>query len=176
MKRVYLPLTKKARSKFRAGEELLLRGRLYTARDMAHKRLYQAIKLNKYLPIDLTDNILYYCGPTPAPPRAVIGSCGPTTSKRMDLFTPVLLKSGLAGSIGKGRRSDEVIEAVKRYGCLYLAAIGGAGAYLSEKVKEARQIAYEDLGPEAIYELRVEDFPVIVAIDAAGNNLFKERL
>ncbi|MFA5068891.1 MAG: FumA C-terminus/TtdB family hydratase beta subunit [Candidatus Omnitrophota bacterium] len=173
MKRIHLPLTKEVRSGFRAGEELLLCGRFYTARDMAHKRLYQAIRLKKFLPIDLTDNILYYCGPTPAPPGTVIGACGPTTSKRMDQFTPFLLKAGLAASIGKGQRSEVVIQAIRRYGCVYLTAVGGAGAYLSERVKKAERIAYKDLGPEAIYELYVEDFPVTVAIDACGHSLFK---
>jgi fumarate hydratase subunit beta len=171
MKRVHLPLTKDIRVKLSAGEELLLCGRIYTARDAAHKRLYNAIKTGEILPIDLSDNILYYCGPTPAKPGMVIGSCGPTTSGRMDRFTPLLLAKGLGASIGKGRRSSEVVRAIKRHKSVYLAVIGGAGAYLSSRVKRARAVAYKDLGAEAIYELWVEDFPVIVAIDSKGKVL-----
>ncbi len=173
MKRIYLPLIKDVRVKLRAGDELLLCGKLYAARDAAHKRFDNALKKNKPLPIDLMNNLIYYCGPTPAAPGAKIGSCGPTTSKRMDSFTPQLLKMGLAGTIGKGRRSPDVIEAVKRYKAVYLVAVGGAGAYLSKRIKEAKIIAYSDLGPEAVYEFYVEDFPVIVAIDAKGRSIFK---
>jgi fumarate hydratase subunit beta len=171
MKRVYLPLTKDIRVKFSAGEELLLCGRIYTARDAAHKRLYDAIKAGKPLPISLSDNILYYCGPAPAKPGMALGSCGPTTSARMDKFTPLLMEKGLGASIGKGRRSKEVARAIKRHKSVYLAAIGGAGAYLSSKIKRAKVVAYKDLGAEAIYELWVEDFPVVVAIDSKGRVL-----
>ena len=173
MKRIYLPLTKDIRVKLFAGEELLLCGKLYTARDMAHKRLYEAVKSNRDLPIDLSDNVLYYCGPTPAKPGKVIGSCGPTTSSRMDKFTPVLLEKGLAATIGKGRRQKEVLQAIKKYKSVYLVAIGGAGAYLSGRIKRATVIAYKDLGPEAIYELWVEDFPVTVAVDSEGKSIFQ---
>jgi fumarate hydratase subunit beta len=171
MKRVYLPLTRDIRTKLRAGEEFFLCGRMYTARDAVHKRLHDAIKAGKQLPIDLGDNVLYYCGPTPAKPGMVLGSCGPTTSARMDKFTPLLLEKGLGASIGKGRRSKEVVRSIKKYKSVYLAAIGGAGAYLSSKIKRAKVVAYKDLGAEAIYELWVEDFPVVVAIDSKGRAL-----
>jgi len=173
MKRIYLPLTKDIRVKLSAGEELLLCGKIYTARDAAHSRLYETIKTGKALPVDLSDNVLYYCGPTPAKPGRAIGSCGPTTSGRMDKFTPVLLEKGLGASIGKGRRSDEVLRAIKKYKSVYLVAIGGAGAYLSSRIKRSMVIAYKDLGPEAIYELWVEDFPVVVAIDSKGKSIFQ---
>jgi fumarate hydratase subunit beta len=175
MKKIHLPLKKDIRIRLVAGQELLLCGRIYTARDAAHKRLYNAIKAGEPLPIVLKDNVLYYCGPAPAKPGAVIGSCGPTTSHRMDRFTPLLLKKGLGASIGKGRRSNEVICAIKKYKSVYFAAIGGAGAYLSSRVEHARAIAYKDLGTEAIYELWVKDFPVIVAIDSGGRDVFKNR-
>jgi fumarate hydratase subunit beta len=173
MKRIHLPLTRDKRSGLSAGEELLLCGRIYTARDAAHKRLYEAVKGGKSLPIDLSDNVLYYCGPTPTRPGTIIGSCGPTTSGRMDRFTPALMRKGLAATIGKGRRSKEVLQAIKRYRGLYLTAIGGAGAYLSGRVKQAWAVAYKDLGPEAIYGLLVEDFPVIVAVDSRGDTLIQ---
>jgi len=173
MKRIYLPLTKDVRVKLRAGDELLLCGKIYTARDAAHKRFDKALKENRPLPFDLRDNLIYYCGPTPASPDSKIGACGPTTSKRMDGFTPKLLKMGLAATIGKGRRSPEVIEAIKRYKALYLVAVGGAGAYLSKRIKEVNVMTYSDLGPEAVYEFLVEDFPVTVAIDANGKSIFK---
>jgi len=173
MKRIYLPLTKDVRVKLSAGEELLLCGKIYTARDAAHSRLYETIKTGKALPVDLPDNVLYYCGPTPAKPGRAIGSCGPTTSARMDKFTPVLLEKGMGASIGKGRRSDEVLRAIKKYKSVYLVAIGGAGAYLSSRIKRSMVIAYKDLGPEAIYELWIEDFPVVVAIDSKGKSIFQ---
>jgi len=173
MKRIHLPLTKEVRVKLRAGDELLLCGKIYTARDAAHKRFHNTLKEKKPLPLDIRDNLIYYCGPTPAGLGMKIGACGPTTSKRMDGFTPKLLKMGLAGSIGKGRRSPDVIEAVKRYKALYLVTVGGAGAYLSKRIKEVNVIAYSDLGPEAVYEFYVEDFPVTVAIDANGKSIFK---
>lgn len=173
MKRIYLPLIRDVRIKLRAGDELFLCGKLYTARDAAHKRFDSALKKDRPLPIGLMNNLIYYCGPTPTRPGAKIGSCGPTTSKRMDSFTPQLLKMGLAGTIGKGRRSPDVISAIKRYKAVYLVAVGGAGAYLSKRVKEAKIIAYNDLGPEAIYEFYVEDFPVRVAIDAKGRSIFR---
>jgi fumarate hydratase subunit beta len=175
MERIHLPLKKDIRIRLVAGQELLLCGRIYTARDAAHKKLYHAIKAGKPLPIVLKDNVLYYCGPTPAKQGAVIGSCGPTTSYRMDRFTPLLLEKGLGASIGKGRRSDEVVSFIKKYKSVYFAAIGGAGAYLSSRVERAKAIAYKDLGTEAIYELWVKDFPVIVAIDSKGRNVFKNR-
>jgi len=174
MKRIHLPLTKDVRIKLRAGDELLLRGKIYAARDAAHKRFDNALNKKQPLPIDLNNNLIYYCGPTPAGPSGKIGSCGPTTSKRMDGFMPRLLKMGLAGTIGKGRRSQDVIEAIKKYKAIYLVTVGGAGAYLSKKIQEAKIITYSDLGPEAVYEFCVEDFPVTVAIDSTGKSIFKK--
>ncbi len=172
MKKIKLPLTKEKIKNLKAGDDLLLCGRIYTARDAAHKRFHKTFKENRPLPVSLKGNIIYYCGPTPPRPGFNIGSCGPTTSKRMDDFTPKLLKEGLAGAIGKGRRSPAVIKAIKKYKAVYLVAIGGAGAYFVSRVKSARHVAYKDLGPEAVYELEVEDFPVRVAIDSKGRTIF----
>jgi fumarate hydratase subunit beta len=174
MIKVCLPLTKKTRIRFSAGDQLLLTGRIYTARDAAHKMFQSRIKLEKSLPIALEDNILYYCGPTPARPSTIIGSCGPTTSSRMDSFTPELMDMGLSATIGKGSRSQDVLDSIKKNKAMYLVAVGGAGAYLASRIKQARPVAYKKLGPEAIYELYVEDFPVIVAIDSKGNNIFNK--
>ncbi|NQT89687.1 MAG: fumarate hydratase C-terminal domain-containing protein [Candidatus Omnitrophica bacterium] len=173
MKYINLPLTKDIRKSLKPGEELLLTGKIYTARDQAHKRFCESLKKGERLPISLKDNVIFYCGPAPTRPGDAIGSCGPTTSSRMDTFTPQLLSKGLAAMIGKGRRSERVKSAIKRHGAVYLIAIGGAGAYLARRVKKARPIAYKDLGTEAIHELWVEDFPVIVAIDSKGKSIFK---
>lgn len=173
MKNIRLPLTKDKIKKLKVGDEVFLTGRIYTARDAAHKRICECIKKRKKLPISLKGNIIYYCGPTPAMPGKAIGSCGPTTSKRMDSFTPLLLARGLAGMIGKGERSKETEASIRRHEAVYFLACGGAGAYLGSRVKKAKVIAYGDLGPEAIYELWVEDFPVIVAIDSRGRNIYK---
>ncbi len=175
MKRIYLPLTKDVIKKLKVGDEVELWGTLYTARDKAHQRLYDAIKKKKELPIPLNNQVIYYTGPTPAPPGRVIGSCGPTTSSRMDPFTPLLLKNGVKGLIGKGERSIEVVEAIRRYGCLYFIVIGGIGTLLAQKVYKAEVLAYKDLGPEAIYMLQVRGFPAIVGIDSRGNDIFKRR-
>jgi len=175
MKRIFLPLTKDVIKKLRVGDEVELWGTLYTARDRAHQRLFEAIKRKGKLPIPLRDQTIYYTGPTPAPPGRVIGSCGPTTSSRMDPFTPALLKYGVKGMIGKGARSPEVAEAIKKYGCLYFLAVGGAAALLAQKVYKAKLCAYKDLGPGAIYRIQVRGFPVIVAIDHRGNNIFERR-
>ena len=173
MKKIKLPLTKTIINNLRAGDEVLLSGKIYTARDAAHKRLCASIKKKGKLPIDLKNNIIYYCGPTPAMRPKPIGSCGPTTSKRMDSFTPLLLSKGLAATIGKGSRSKEVKLAIKKYNGIYFTAIGGAAAYFAKRVKKAKLIAYKELGPEAIYEFIVEDFPVMVAIDSKGTDIFK---
>ena len=173
MKRIKLPLTKSIRTKLKAGEELLLSGVVYTARDAAHKRLCNSIKKKEALPVILKDTTIYYCGPTPAPPGYPIGSCGPTTSKRMDNFMPTLLRQGLAATIGKGRRAKELSSEIRKYKSVYLITVGGAGAYLAKRIKKAKVIAYKDLGPEAIYELIVEDFPVIVAIDSHGRCVYR---
>lgn len=172
IKRITLPLTDDVIRTLAAGDEIVLSGTLYTARDQAHKRICDAIREKKRPPIPLKGSVLYYCGPTPAPPGAPIGSCGPTTSKRMDSFTPMLLAYGVKGMIGKGDRSKDVVAAIKRYGCIYFIAVGGAGAYLSRRVKKARVVAYKDLGPEAVYEILVQDLPVIVGVDRHGNNIY----
>ena len=150
-------------------------GTIYTARDAAHKRIYDAILNEEKIPFSLEDNIVYYMGPSPARPGSVIGSAGPTTSSRMDKYTPALLNKGLRGMIGKGIRSQEVINSIIKNKAIYFIAIGGAGALLSKSIKESKVIAYEDLGTEAVHELYVERFPVIVAIDSKGNNLYEKR-
>jgi fumarate hydratase subunit beta len=156
----------------KAGQEIFLSGTIYTARDQAHKRLVQAIKRGKRLPFELKEAIIYYCGPTQTPKGKVIGSCGPTTSSRMDEFTPLLLKEGLKGMIGKGGRASEVKNAIKKNKGVYFITYAGCGALLSKYVKKARTIAYADLGPEAICKLEVKDFPLIVAIDASGRSIY----
>lgn len=173
MKKIKTPLEKKQIAKLKAGEKVLLRGIIYTARDQAHKRLLECINQKKGLPIDLTGEIIYYCGPTPAPRGKAIGSCGPTTSSRMDEFSPALLKAGLSGMIGKGRRTPEVVAAIKKYHAVYFLTYAGCGALLSSYVKDCRLIAYRELGPEAIYRLKVEEFPLIVGIDCYGGDIFK---
>lgn len=162
MKKIFLPLNDKDIKGLKIGEEVLLSGVVYTARDQAHKRLAELLKAKKKLPIELKDAVIYYCGPTNTGPGKIIGSCGPTTSSRMDAFTPLLLKYGLKGMIGKGNRSKEVIDAIMRHKAVYFITIGGAGAFLSKKVKKAKLAAFKDLGPEAIYKLEVRDFPAIV--------------
>lgn len=164
MRKIYLPLTRSVIRTLREGQEVLLNGALLTARDAAHKRLTEALLSKKKMPVSIKGETIYYTGPTPARKGEIIGSCGPTTSARMDPFTPLLLKHGLIGMVGKGDRSKEVISAIKRFGAVYFITIGGAGAYLSEKVKENKVVAYRDLGPEAIHRLIVEDFPVIVSV------------
>ena len=154
------------------GERLKFTGLIYTARDQAHKRLVEAIKKHKKLPIGLRGAIIYYCGPTKTPKGKVIGACGPTTSSRMDEFTPALLKAGIKGMIGKGSRSQEVIAAIKKYKAAYFLTYAGCGALLSRYVKKCRFAAYRDLGPEAIYELEVKDLPIIVGIDSRGGNIY----
>ncbi|MBQ7542360.1 MAG: fumarate hydratase C-terminal domain-containing protein [Clostridia bacterium] len=156
-----------------AGDRVLLSGVVYTARDAAHKRIVSRMDANEPLPFELCGACIYYAGPTPAEPGAVIGSCGPTTSGRMDRFAPRLLDAGLAAMIGKGERSADVVEAIVRNGAVYLCAVGGAGALAAQSVKSCREIAFHDLGCESIKRLEVEDFPLIVAIDAQGNDLFK---
>ncbi|MBU4148727.1 MAG: FumA C-terminus/TtdB family hydratase beta subunit [Candidatus Omnitrophica bacterium] len=164
MRKICLPLTKQIISDLKSGEEVLLTGSILTARDAAHKRLIDALKSGKELPVSIKGETIYYTGPTPTRPGEVIGSCGPTTSSRMDGFTPILLKHGLLGMIGKGERSVEVKKAIKKAGAVYFVTIGGAGAYLSEKVKESEIIAYKDLRTESIRKLVIEDFPAIVSI------------
>ena len=168
------PLSSEDVEKLKAGDKVLLNGVIYTARDAAHKRMVEALKVKKPLPFDLQGQVIYYVGPAPAPPGRVIGSCGPTTSSRMDPYTIFLLEAGMKGMIGKGFRSNEVKDAIRKYKAIYFAAIGGAGALLSQHVKKAEVIAYEDLGTEAIRKLEVKDFPVIVVNDVNGNDLYQE--
>ena len=158
---------------FRMGQEIFFSGTLYVARDQAHKRLVEAIKKRKSLPFELKEAIIYYSGPTQTSPGKVIGACGPTTSSRMDEFSPRLLKHGIKGMIGKGDRSVEVQQALKKYKGTYFITYAGCGALLSKYVKSVKKIAYADLGPEAILKLEVENFPLIVAIDCLGNNIYK---
>jgi fumarate hydratase subunit beta len=160
--------------KLKAGEEVLLTGRMYTARDAAHKRLIDLLDKGEPLPIDLDGACIYYVGPSPARPGNVIGSAGPTTSGRVDPYTPRLLEQGLKLMIGKGKRNDAVKEAIKKHGAAYLAATGGAAALLADRIKAAKVVAYEDLGPEAIRELTVEDFPAVVVNDASGGDAYVE--
>ena len=156
----------------KAGQELLFNGTIYIARDQAHKRLVEAIKKGNRLPFQLKNSIVYYCGPTQTPKGKVIGACGPTTSSRMDEFTPLLLKHGLKGMIGKGNRSEEVRDAIKKYRGIYFITYAGCGALLSKYVKSVKAVAYSDLGPEAILRLEVENFPLIVAIDVNGRSVY----
>lgn len=159
--------------KLNAGDRVLLSGTVYTARDAAHKRIKALIDDNKQLPFDLKNSVIYYAGPTPTPEGLSIGSCGPTTSSRMDKFTPEFLDLGLVAMIGKGPRSNEVCEAINRNKAVYFCAIGGAGALASKCITSAEVIAFDDLGCESIKKLEIKDFPLIVAIDCNGGNLFK---
>lgn len=172
MKNSIIPLTEKVIKGLKAGDKLLLSGPVYTARDQAHKRLVEAINKNKKTPIDLKGAVIYYCGPTPAAKGKVIGSAGPTTSRRMDEFTPLLLKKGVFAMIGKGGRSKEVREAIKKYKAIYFVTYAGCGALLSKYVKKNKPAGYRDLGPEAINKLEVRDFPIIVAIDSTGRSIY----
>ena len=172
-KRIKLPLTREDARKIKSGDRCLLSGVIYTARDAAHKRICDLIEKGEKPPFDLKDATIYYVGPTPAKPGQVIGSAGPTTSYRMDAYSPLLIENGETGMIGKGKRSKEVIEKMKEYGAVYFAAIGGAGALISSRIKSAEIIAYEDLGAEAVRRLVVEDLPVIAVIDSQGENLYE---
>jgi len=174
LKRVSLPLTESTLETLKSGDTVLLSGTLYVARDAAHKRLVDQLQGNEPLPFDIEGQTLYYMGPTPAPPGRVIGSAGPTTSKRMDAYTPRLLAAGLKGMIGKGVRSPEVKEAMKKHGAVYLAATGGAGALISKTIVKSEVIAYPGLGPEAVLKLEVKDFPATVINDIYGNDLYIE--
>lgn len=172
-KKIVTPLTYEKIKDLKAGDSVLISGVIYTARDAAHKRLVELLNKGEVLPIDVKDAIIYYVGPTPAKPNQPIGSAGPTTSYRMDSYAPRLLDIGLKGMIGKGSRSREVIESMKKNGAVYFASIGGAAALMGKSIKKAELIVYEDLGSEAIRRLEVVDFPVVVVIDAEGNNLYE---
>ncbi|MDY0257543.1 Fe-S-containing hydro-lyase [Gudongella oleilytica] len=167
------PLTDETAKTLRAGDRVLLNGIIYTGRDAAHKRLVEMLDKGEELPMDIKDQTIYYVGPCPAKPGQAIGSAGPTTSGRMDAYTPQLMDAGLKGMIGKGLRSKAVVDSIIKHNGVYFAAIGGAGALLAEAIKEAEVIAFPDLGAEAIYKLRVENFPVTVIIDSEGNDLYK---
>jgi len=173
VKKITTPLDDNKVMQLKAGDSVLITGYIYTGRDAAHKRLIELIKNNQELPIDLKGQIIYYVGPAPAKPGYPCGSAGPTTSYRMDPYTPMLLERGLKGMIGKGLRSKEVIENMKKNKAVYLGAVGGAAALIARSVKKSEVIAYEDLGAEAIHRYYVEDFPAIVIIDCLGNNLYE---
>ncbi len=172
-KHITAPLKDDEIKDLRAGDYVFITGTIYTARDAAHKRMKEALDAGKSLPFDLKGNVIYYMGPSPAREGRPIGSAGPTTASRMDRYAPELLDLGLKGMIGKGKRTQEVRDAIVRNGAVYFAAVGGAGALLSQRIKSAEVIAYDDLGAEAVRKLEVEDFPVIVVMDSEGNNLYE---
>lgn len=172
-RQIIAPIDRETAKSLRAGDYVKITGTIYTARDAAHKRMSEALDRGEQLPIDINGNTIYYLGPTPAREGRPIGSAGPTTSSRMDKYTPRLLDMGLVGMIGKGKRTKEVQDAIIRNGSVYFAAVGGAGALLSKKIKASEVVAYEDLGTEAIRKLTVEELPVIVVIDSLGNNLYE---
>lgn len=173
MKPLETPLTRDKVLSLHAGDQVELSGVIWTGRDAAHARLIALLEANEQLPVDLKDQIIYFVGPCPAPPGKPIGSAGPTTSGRMDPYSPRLISEcGLRGMIGKGNRSKKVVETMQEHGCVYFAATGGAGALISQCIKKSEIVAFPDLGPEAIYRLEVENFPLIVAIDAFGKSLY----
>lgn len=173
---IRVPMNREEAAKLRAGDYVYLTGTVYTARDAAHKRMYEALEAGQPFPVEIKDNVIYYMGPSPAREGKPIGSAGPTTSGRMDKYTPALLDMGLAGMIGKGKRSGEVMDAIARNGAVYFAAVGGAGALLSRSIVSSEVIAYDDLGTEAIRRLEIKDFPVIVVADPAGGNLYETAI
>lgn len=174
VKKITTPLSEEVIKDLKVGDIVSITGYIYTARDAAHKRLVELVKEGKELPFDIKGAIIYYVGPTPAPPGKVIGSAGPTTSYRMDPYAPILIEMGLKGMIGKGKRSLEVKEAIKKFKAVYFAAVGGAAALISKQIKSVELVAYEDLGPEAIRKLYVEDFSAIVVNDIYGGDLYEE--
>lgn len=169
-------MSKEAARNLRVGDYVYITGTIYTARDAAHKRMHEALERGEALPLEMSGNIIYYMGPSPAREGRAIGSAGPTTASRMDKYAPDLLDMGLIGMVGKGKRSDAVKEAIVRNGAVYFAAVGGAGALLSKSVIQSEVIAYDDLGTEAIRKLEIENFPVIVVIDAEGNDLYETAI
>ena len=175
-KKISAPITEKDTVNLNSGDYVYITGTIYTARDAAHKRMYEALEKGDKLPIEMDNNIIYYMGPSPAREGRPIGSAGPTTASRMDKYAPKLLDLGLKGMIGKGKRSKEVIDAIIRNNSVYFAAVGGAGAILSKCIKKSEIVAYDDLGTEAIRKLYVEDFPCIVVIDSNGNNLYETAI
>ncbi|MDD3361313.1 MAG: Fe-S-containing hydro-lyase [Hespellia sp.] len=175
-KHITAPITKEIAKSLHAGDYVYITGTLYTARDAAHKRMYEILQEGKELPVDITNQLIYYMGPSPAREGRPIGSAGPTTASRMDKYAPQLLDLGLGGMIGKGKRSKEVLDAIVRNNSVYLAAVGGAGALLSKCITMSEIVAYDDLGTEAIRKLTVENFPVIVVADCQGNNLYETAI
>lgn len=173
---ITVPYDEETARQLHSGDYVYLTGTIYTARDAAHKRMYEVLEQEKELPFDIKGNVIYYMGPSPAREGRPIGSAGPTTSSRMDKYAPALLDLGLKGMIGKGKRTDEVKKAITRNGAVYFAAVGGAGALLSKSIVSSEVIAYDDLGTEAIRKLWVKDFPVIVVIDTEGNNLYETAI
>lgn len=176
IKYIKAPLTLETVKDLHAGDVVRISGYIYTARDAAHKRMYEALERGEALPLDLQDNVIYYVGPAPTKPGEIVGSAGPTTSGRMDKYTPAMIEQGMRGMIGKGLRSQEVIDACVKHGAVYFVAIGGAAAVISQSIKGEEMIAFDDLGPEAIRRYEVEDFPAIVCIDSYGNDFYKEGI
>jgi fumarate hydratase subunit beta len=173
IKRIDMPLTREAARALKAGDIVRINGYIYTGRDAAHKRLISMLERGEELPFDVRNQVIYYVGPCPAKPGQVIGSAGPTTSGRMDAYAPALIERGLTGMIGKGLRNADVVNAMKKYGAVYFGATGGAAALIAKCIKSEEIVAFEDLGTEAIRRLKVQDFEVIVIIDANGNNLYE---
>jgi fumarate hydratase subunit beta len=173
MKKITTPLDPGTTGALKAGDWVEISGIIYGARDAAHKRFYELAGKGKTLPVDLRGQVIYYVGPTPAPPGKIIGSCGPTTSSRMDRYTPLLLECGLKGMIGKGRRCEAVRQMIRKYNAVYFVTFGGCGAYLSRFFKKVEIAAFPDLGPEAVFRFEVEDFPALVEIDSLGNDFYK---
>jgi fumarate hydratase subunit beta len=171
--KIKVPLSRDDVARLKAGDAVSLTGTVLTGRDAAHKRMYELLEQGKPLPVDLKGQVIYYVGPAPAKPGQVMNSAGPTTSSRMDKYSPRLIAEGLTGMIGKGYRSDEVVSAMKKHGCVYFAAVGGAAALIAQSIRKSEILAWEDLGTEAVRRMEVEDFPAIVIIDAKGNDLYK---
>lgn len=175
-RKINVPISKEDAKSLKAGDYVNLTGTIYSARDAAHKRMSEALEKGEQLPLDIKDNVIYYMGPSPAREGRPIGSAGPTTAGRMDPYTPTLLDLGMGGMIGKGKRTQDVVDAIVRNGAVYFAAVGGAGALLSQRIKSSEVIAYDDLGPEAIRKLEIENLPVVVVIDSEGNDLYKTAI
>lgn len=174
IKNITTPLTDEVVASLHCGDMVNVSGIIYTGRDAAHKNMVEMLRKGEELPVDWHGQVIYYAGPTPAKPGRVIGSCGPTTSGRMDAYAPAMMEQGLKGMIGKGPRSKEVVDSMVKNNVVYFAAVGGAAALIADSVKECEVIAFDDLGPEAIRRLRVENYPCVVAIDAQGNNLYEQ--
>ncbi len=171
--KIKVPLSREDLQRLKAGDVVHLTGTVLTGRDAAHKRMFELLERGEPLPVDLKGQVIYYVGPAPSKPGQVINSAGPTTSSRMDKYSPRLIAEGLTGMIGKGYRSDEVVSAMKKHGCVYFAAVGGAAALVAKSIRKSEVLAWEDLGTEAIRRMEVEDFPAIVIIDTKGNDLYK---